>query len=388
MKVSRVIAMVVAVGLGLLPSAANASTGWAIQPTPDPGGLSEGAYNDLEAVSCISAASCTATGYYGGYGNDQTPLSEFWNGKSWQVQSTSNPTTTAYNAGELRGVKCISGTFCMAVGEYSDSSGNTDTLGEIWNGSAWSIVPTSNPAGSSASQLNAIACTTTANCLAAGYYQASSSLPLLERWNGTSWSLMSAPATSGAYLEGISCTSAKACTAVGYVGSNGLAERWNGSTWKSQSLPKPTGATSIQLNGVKCASGSVCFAAGSASFSGNITKPLVERWSSGAWKAQSVPVPADSSGDDALEAISCVSAINCSAAGNTLYPLNSGYLQATLAEVWNGTSWKVQSTPGDTEAWDELLGIACSTATTCTAVGEGVADDGPGTSRTLAMQKA
>jgi hypothetical protein len=386
----RILAVVAALGVVLLPGVASAGTGWVTQLTVDPAGNSEGSVNTLESVSCTSASSCIAVGTFGTgslvTSNPTTTLAESWDGSSWQQQATPNPVTTASDTGELRGVKCVSGTFCMAVGQYMNSAGVMQTLAEKWNGTAWSIVPTPNPAGAPTSQLNALACTTTANCIAVGYYQNSggTNLPLAMRWNGTSWALQSVLATTGGRLRGVSCTSASACTAVGFAGPNGLADRWNGSSWKTQSVPRPSGTGSVQLNGVKCSSTTICTAIGSFG-----TSPLAERWNGTAWKTQYVPLLANSV-PDSLAAISCVSASNCTAVGNAwCSSITSGCpdIQVTLAEVWNGTSWVAQPTPNGRETFNSLLSLACTTGTACIAVGEGQADDGPMGSSTLAMQR-
>lgn len=255
-------------------------------------------------------------------------------------------------------------------------------------------MPTPNPAGAKASQLNAVACTTTANCIAAGYYQnsAGTNLPLAERWNGSAWALQSVPATSGGHLRGVSCTSASACTAVGYAGNNGLADRWNGSTWKTQTVPKPSGDKSIQLNGVKCSSSTVCMAAGTGSFpstsngsSFTAERTLAEQWSSGTWKIKATPNPNSSANflQDSLTAISCTSASACTAVG--VSDSSAGIL--TVAEAWNGTSWAVQSTPNIVIDDNRLLGVSCATAAICTAVGEDDGDGGFSSEFTLAMQR-
>jgi hypothetical protein len=390
MKVRRVIIIAAALGVALLPATASASTGWVIQPTPNPaccGG--EGFFNTFQAVSCVSATDCTATGNYFDLSATGTEA-EHWDGTSWQIEPTPNPATNG-STPELRGVKCVSGTFCIAVGQYVNPAGVRQTLAERWNGTAWSIVPTPNPAGAKASQLNAVACTTTANCIAAGYYQnsAGTNLPLAERWNGTSWALQSVPATSGGHLRGISCTSASACTAVGYAGNNGLADRWNGSTWKTQTVPKPSGAQSIQLNGVKCTSGTVCTAAGSGTYPASpvkVVKTLAERWNGTAWKNQSIPTPSPSgdSGTDVLTGISCTSASACTAVG---YYENNQVTEDTLAEAWNGTAWTIQSTPNN-NADNSLLGVSCTTTAICEAVGESDGDGGFSSGGNLAMRRS
>ena len=389
MKIRWVVAICAALGVALLPGVASAGTGWVIQPTPNPAsGGGEGFFDTLEAVSCISASDCTATGNYSEVGAAGTEALH-WDGTSWQIQPTPNPATNG-STPELRGIKCVSDTFCMATGQYTNPAGIMQTLAESWDGTAWSIVVTPNPAGATTSQLNAVACTATANCIAVGYYQnsAGTNLPLAERWNGTSWALQSVPATTGGHLRGVSCTSASACTAVGYAGNNGLADRWNGTAWKTQTVPKPTGAKSIQLNGIKCTSSTVCTAAGSGVYPAspfNVTKTLAERWNGTAWKSQAIPTPSPSGagGVDVLTAISCTSASACTAVGDYA---NNQVLEDTLAESWNGTAWTIQSTLNN-NADNSLLGVACATATICTAVGESDGDGGFSSGGNLAMQR-
>ncbi|MCP6770040.1 hypothetical protein NL529_34845, partial [Klebsiella pneumoniae] len=71
---------------------------------------------------------------------------------------------------------------------------------------------------------------------------------LLERWDGTAWSLVGLPdppGMTGVSLTAISCLSATSCVAVGstYLSSTPSAflERWDGSTWKVEFLPIPPG---------------------------------------------------------------------------------------------------------------------------------------------------
>jgi hypothetical protein len=48
---------------------------------------------------------------------------------------------------------------------------------------------------------------------------------------------------------------------------------------------------------------------------------------------------------------------------------NSGDV-VTLAERWNGTSWKTQTTPNPAGAgYSQLNGVSCTSASACTAVG-------------------
>jgi hypothetical protein len=204
---------------------------WAIQPTPNPAGATQSL---LSGVSCTAATACTAVGYYYNSVTDLT-LAERWNGSSWAIQPTPNPAGATQSV--LSGVSCTAATACTAVGYYVESDGTPVTLAERWNGSSWAIQPTPNPTGATQSLLSGVSCTAATACTAVGDYLNSSGafVTLAERWNGSSWAIQPTPNPAGATsdaLSGVSCSAAGACTAVGdYVNSSGtpltLAERYS-----------------------------------------------------------------------------------------------------------------------------------------------------------------
>jgi hypothetical protein len=66
--------------------------------------------------------------------------------------------------------------------------------------------------------------------------------------------------------------------------------------------------------------------------------------------------------------VSCTSSTSCTAVGNFT---NSVGTDVTLAEVWNGTSWAMASTPNSIGAQGSyLFGLSCISASACTAVGD------------------
>ncbi len=66
---------------------------------------------------------------------------------------------------------CASAATCTAVGYYngngSPSGADTKTLIESWDGTHWSLVPSPSPASSPV--LNGISCASAAACTAAGF---------------------------------------------------------------------------------------------------------------------------------------------------------------------------------------------------------------------------
>src|SRR5262249_36940410 len=146
----------------------------------------------------------------------------------------------------------------------------THTLGERWNGTKWSVVATPTP-NSDDVALFSVSCTTATNCLSVGYFTSTSGTdaPLAQRWNGSAWSIVPAPNPKGSdsYLNAVSCVSATSCTAVGssYPATGPgrtLVERWNGSGWTVAASPNPVGAGDSYLSGVRCKSATSCTAVG------------------------------------------------------------------------------------------------------------------------------
>ena len=356
-------------------------TGWTIQTTPNVTGQP---FSVLSGVSCASATACTAVGSsYGHLYAGLAPFTERWNGTSWSLQSTPNATRGAASLGGVScpsATACISvGSAAVIVsgGNYFGGSYFV-TVAERWAGTKWSLQSTPNPAGATYSAgLHAVSCTSTAACTAVGSFtnSAGNIAPLAERWTGTSWSIEAAPSPAGqgyGVLNAVSCSSATDCTAVGSslqnlasTTSEPLAEHWNGTSWSIEATPKPNGSANNSLTGVSCTSATACTAVGLASTGGGQGVTLAERWNGTSWTIQSTPNPTGARGSDLLD-VSCTSATACTAVGGYGSSANSG----TLAERWNGTSWTIQTTPNPTgENYDALSGVSCTTATTCTAVG-------------------
>ena len=224
-------------------------------------------------------------------------------------------------------------------------------------------------------KLAAVSCPTRSTCVAVGTVRSGSGM-LAERWNGRRWAVMKLARPAGATsagLTGVSCTSAVACTAVGWdygpSGTGTLAERWNGRTWTIQPTPSP-GNEGIPFAAVSCGSATSCTVVGYYDFNdpGTGSSTLAEHWDGHSWRTQSVP-PAGDPGAD-LTSVSC-RPVACTATGYYLGQSDEGPGSAPLALRWNGATWAVQSTPGDATQNEisALNGISCPSARVCTAVG-------------------
>src|SRR5258705_3604571 len=122
-------------------------------------------YGNLAAVSCATTAACFAVGV-ADTSNTSYRLAERWNGSKWTAVTTPNP-TGATNS-QFTGVHCRTSTSCVAVGQYGTAALHTKTLVERWNGSAWSINASPNPAGIAVTGLAGVHCPSATFCVAVG----------------------------------------------------------------------------------------------------------------------------------------------------------------------------------------------------------------------------
>jgi len=297
---------------------------WQLASAPNPSGSYDAT---LTSVSCSGPSACTAVGSWldaPSPSDSYQPLIETWDGTSWQIVSAPLPTspgTTGVEWSNLQSVSCPSATSCTAVGQYDDPNGLW-TLVESWNGTSWQIVASPNPS-LSLNGLGSVSCVSATNCTAVGYYNnpITVELPLAEVWNGTSWSVVASPLPSGSsqgYLGSVSCVSSSFCMATGAqtegTSNQSFVEVWNGISWQEVASPNPGPGS------VSCVSSSDCTAPSTDSSS-------LLTWDGTTW--QSVPAALSPTGNPVnLFGVSCLSASECTAVGIQ----SSGEANLTLVE--------------------------------------------------------
>lgn len=292
---------------------------------------------------------------------------------AWRVRTVPAPMTPN---GRLLGVSCATSTQCVTVGVYNTSTASTRPLVERWDGTAWTVLSAAVPPSATTSEFTSVSCPLATFCIAGGSYSTSSGVtyPLAERWTGAAWTITTTyrPAgTSYDPLVAVSCSSSTACTAVGATSSNGsntsFAERFNGTSWSLQSTATLPGLPSNSLTAVSCPTSAVCLAVGNASSSAGVQSTLVELWNGGAWHAQATPSITGST-SATLQAVWCASATSCVAVGGA--SMSSG-AENTLAETLSGTTWSVTASPDPVPGGtNELDGVTCTAVTWCEAVGQ------------------
>jgi len=215
-------------------------------PSPDPGaplGVSE-----LHGVSAASREDAWAVGVYSVF--DQAaetstayPLAEHWDGQGWTqvpaavAQTVDGPTPFS----EFFAVDALSGGYAWAVGEYDAPTGHGFELVpliERWDGSTWTVVPRPNLSGDN--ELQAVSADSATDAWAVGFHGAPSRT-LIEHWNGRAWTVVPSPHPAG-MLAGVAAIHPDDAWAAGfYFGPNGrqrsLLLHWDGQSWQQIGVP-------------------------------------------------------------------------------------------------------------------------------------------------------
>ena len=354
-------------------SGLNAGAQTSFAPAADPRGS-----GTFKAVAALSANDIWAVG--SGFGT----LIEHWNGTQWSIVTSPSP-GSEYN--DLNGVAAIAANDVWAVGSYSNNPQvpDTNTLIEHWNGTKWSFVTSPSP-GPYSNTLSAVVAVSTNNVWAVGNSSNGGTvLTLIEHWNGTQWSVVSSPSpNNNAVLNGVVAISASGIWTVGYTFGSGasgfsgggvvqqtLIEQWNGTMWSVVASPSP-GSSNNSLNGVTAVSASNIWAVGFQQNSGAVQQTLIEQWNGSSWSVVASPSPGST--NNTLTGVAAISASNIWAVGGD----ESGTSGArTLIEHWNGKQWSVVKSPNVGPGNNELRGVVALSPGLVWAVGYTVQQNGP-----------
>jgi hypothetical protein len=227
-------------------------------------------------VSAISARDVWAAGL-----NDGGSLLLHWNGAAWSQYLTSTGYFIGVAASSARDVWAVGGTNWFSP---------TKTLAQHWNGTSWTQVATPSPAGGG--YFNAVAARSPRDAWAVGLAGPgpgvpSPTVPLIEHWNGTAWTVRTdqAPAAGGEFAAA-AATSASDAWAVGWTGpaSEGtgqrtLIEHWNGTRWKVIPSPNPPSGYLNILDAASAVSRDNIWAVGATDYAST----LVAHWNGASW---------------------------------------------------------------------------------------------------------
>lgn len=364
-------AAVVCVATGLTLAA---TSGWMVITSPSPN-----RENFLYAVSGISQTDMWAVGsqFSGTYNNIQSILAEHWDGKAWTVFPTPNPGTAAcapYWQNSITGVYMVSRTDVWAVGNQCTKTGSGQTLVERFNGTAWTLVPSPNKQSSvnPSSYLTAVTGSSSTDVWAAGDW-AGGTWPnngggtLIEHWNGNSWRIVPSPSPSThqqySVLTGIAEISPSDVWVVGYTQRSiapydiPLIEHYNGTTWSMVSSPYIATSNTNELLGVTAISSNDVWAVGYANQNsrGQNGQGLIQHWDGVRWSLVNSPIAGYATD---LYAVSATSSSDVWTVGYIWSPT----LVSPITEHWDGTRWTVVTPPDPSKA-AELFGSAVVSGT-------------------------
>jgi hypothetical protein len=334
-------------------------------------------FEALNDVSCTASGTCMAVGY--------NVIEREVRGR-WERQKSLPGSETVSCRRE----------WCVVVGSTPAA-----LMAEIFNGSRRTVqrIPTSfAPYGQ---RLADVSCVSLRACVAVGDMtvfttvdcppdpripMCITSVPLVERWNGSAWSTQSVPEPAIAVqslprggngpfitLDAVSCTASNACTALGDWGQSSrptlhlFAEHWNGRRWTITRLPSPGGFQYLYNDSLSCVTADACVAVGS--YGVKRQHLLAERWNGDGWRVQRAATPAGSK-NAAFTDVSCIGRRSCTAVGWTSSRHGP---QQPLAEHWNGRRWTIERAPSPPRARTRggafFWSVSCVRAAACVATG-------------------
>ena len=369
---------------GFVVSESNGRWGQAIE-VPGLAALNNGGPSQVNQVSCPSAGSCAAAGFYRvGSAHHQGFVVNRSNGR-WRP-AIAVPGLAALNKGgdaKVSSVSCASAGSCAAAGFYTDSSGHVQGFVISESNGRWhqaievpglAVLNTGGDA-----KVSSVSCASAGSCSAGGFYSdttgGTQAFVVSER-NG-SWGTaqqVAANLTSGqgAFVDTVSCSSPGNCAAGGEFNdaSGGAPAQYqafvisevNGA-WAAARAVAGTQSSSgdAVVTSVSCGSAGNCVAGGQFDYGGYNAAFLVNE-KNGSWgKMMYVPGLNKVSRDAYLQSVSCASPGNCAVGGD--YDLGN-----FLAVEKNGVWGKETPVPG-TLRIDSVQSVSCATAGSCVAGG-------------------
>jgi hypothetical protein len=258
-------------------------------------------------------------------------LTEHWDGSSFTIVPSPNADWPGVDKSALNGVSGVSSKDVWAVGSAEDfGSFKSTTLTEHWDGTAWRIVPSPNPAGDSLpnglTSVAAVSSTDVWAVGAAGFPQKS----LILRWNGSAWTVV--PNTCKAPLQSV--TAIRGLTVdLWAVGSSTIC-RYGAVGWSIVPSPQPPSGEAYLLQDVSGTSPRDVWAVGFRQIPDgehSTVAPLVEHWDGRQWTLN-INIPAQS-----LFGVKAIAPNDAWAVGT------DGARQVILH--WDGSSWSLVPTP-------------------------------------------
>ena len=216
-------------------------------------------------------------------------LVEHWDGRHWRVADFPDsgvPRASDRRAGatgsELTSVSAIAPDDVWVAGQSVDGR-HSRTLIAHWDGNDWTVVPSPTPGKQKLAHLTGISASGPSDVWAVGDYAAGTALlPLIEHWDGTSWTESEAPHLTGHLrrLTAVTARTADDAWAVGIRGGKTVILHWDGAAWTQAKTP-PDDDGSF-LAGVDADAADDAWAVGGRADADGF-RPLRLHWDGAAW---------------------------------------------------------------------------------------------------------
>jgi hypothetical protein len=228
----------------------------------------------------------------------------------------------------LSDVSCVSEDWCLAVGTMGRYP-----VAELWDGSAWSVIPAPSLGYADNTYATSIDCATTTSCLAkvGRFYDTGDYYEDAIAWDGAQWQEVSGGAEGGT-LDPLpyGCAADGSCLIV----NNGWFETV---AWDGTSSTRFPGKPGEDVNAIHCFAADECLAATSSS---------MFRWDGVAWSFVEGSDYYEIFGAGAAS-FSCFAADDCLAVGPNLPQT------ASTSATWDGSTWTEVPLPsGVRYAWN------------------------------------
>jgi hypothetical protein len=345
---------------------------WTVHTISGPPGSRNVSLND---ISCDSRRDCMMTGRYTSHFDAGVLFVAHWDGR--RLRLTGIPAPRGGRKPVVNDVSCVPGRVCVGVGDFDNPARLPDaqqsTLVERWDRSRWAVQPSpnSNRLVKLSVYLNEVSCASRTSCTAVGSTDELTP-PVVEHWDGSTWAIRKPPpGTNGDYFSSVSCPTLSECVAVGNRpsgnGPQALAVVMTTGHWSIAPLVAPRAFLS-GLAAVSCASATDCIGVGWYELRANSVQiSFSAHWNGTTWSSSTMPVPADAK-SAGLTRVSCAAVTACTAVGAYI-PSGSNASQL-LVEVWNGSTWTIQTPPPPPDAISASFGgVSCWAGGVCTAVG-------------------
>ena len=201
-----------------------------------------------------------------------------------------------------------------------------------------------------------------------GFFLNEHSVQAISNTSCGTWKVVANPAASvNSALYGVATLSSSNVWAVGHISQSSvdktLIEHWDGKTWRI--IPSPNvGSHANDLVAVAAVSANNIWAVGTfVAFpqpENGIFQPLIEHWNGTEWKVVSSPDLGQS--DTILTSVAAISTTDVWAVGNAH--------GQTLTEHWNGKTWSVVSSPNSGTSVNYLFGVTAVASNNVWAVGD------------------